>query len=54
MVSDGRGPIWRIGSVSIFPTRQFSAMVGDHFRQMKTQIFTVGDDGDGIRSLPIL
>ena len=33
---------------------QISAMVGDHFRQMKTQICIVGDVGDGIRSLPIL
>ena len=30
-----------------------SAMVGDHSRQMKTQIRTVGDVGDGFRSLPI-
>ena len=28
-------------------------MVGDHSRQMKTQICTVGDVGDGFRSLPI-
>ena len=32
---------------------QISAMVGDHSRQMKTQICTVGDVGDGFRSLPI-
>ena len=32
---------------------QISAMVGDHSRQMKTQIRTVGDVGDGFRSLPI-
>ena len=28
-------------------------MVGDHSRQMKTQICTVGDVGDGFRFLPI-
>ena len=32
---------------------QISGMVGDHSRQMKTQICTVGDVGDGFRSLPI-
>ena len=32
---------------------QISAMVGDHFRRMKTQICTVGDVGDGFLSLPI-
>ena len=32
---------------------QISEMVGDHSRQMKTQICTVGDVGDGFRSLPI-
>ena len=32
---------------------QISAMVGDHSRQIKTQICTVGDVGDGFRSLPI-
>ena len=32
---------------------QFSAMVGDHSRQMKTQIFIVGGVGDGFRSIPI-
>ena len=30
---------------------QISAMVGDHSRQMKTQICIVGDVGDGFRSL---
>ena len=34
-------------------TSQISVMVGDHSRQMKTQICTVGDVGDGFRSLPI-
>ena len=33
---------------------QISAMVGDHSRQMKTQICTVGDVGDGFSSLPTL
>ena len=32
---------------------QISAMVVDHSRQMKTQICTFGDVGDGFRSLPI-
>ena len=32
---------------------QISAMVGNHFRQMKTQICIVGDVGDVFRSLPI-
>ena len=32
---------------------QISAMVGDHSRQMKTQICIVGDVGDGFRSSPI-
>ena len=32
---------------------QISAMVVDHSGQMKTQICTVGDVGDGFRSLPI-
>ena len=32
---------------------QISAMVGDHSREMRTQICTVGDVGDGFRSLPI-
>ena len=32
---------------------QISAMVGDHSRQMKTQIFIVGGVGDGFRSIPI-
>ena len=32
---------------------QISAMVVDHSRQMETQICTVGDVGDGFRSLPI-
>ena len=32
---------------------QISAMVGDHSRQMKTQICIVGDVGNGFRSLPI-
>ena len=30
-----------------------SAMVGDHSRQMKTQICTERDVSDGFRSLPI-
>ena len=30
----------------------FSAMVGDHSRQMKTKIVTAGDVGGGFRSLP--
>ena len=33
---------------------QISAMVGDHSRQMKTQICTVGDVGDGFSSLRTL
>ena len=33
---------------------QISAMVGDHSRQMKTQICTVGDVGDGFSSLATL
>ena len=32
---------------------QISAMVGDHSRQMKTQNCTVGDVGDGFRSLSV-
>ena len=32
---------------------QISAMVGDHSWQMRAQICTVGDVGDGFRSLPI-
>ena len=36
----------------LFPdASQISAMVGDHSRQMKTQICIVGDVGDGFRSL---
>ena len=42
------------GASVYFPdASQISAMVGDHSRQMKTQICTVGDVGDGFRSLPI-
>ena len=33
-------------------TSQISAMVGDHSQQMKTETCTVGDVGDGFRSLP--
>ena len=33
---------------------QISTMVCDHSRQMKTQISTVGDVGNGFRSLPII
>ena len=32
---------------------QISAMDGEHFQQMKTQIYTIGDVSDGFRSLPI-
>ena len=38
----------------LFPdASQISAMVGDHSREMRTQICTVGDVGDGFRSLLI-
>ena len=50
IVWDGRAQIWRIGSVSIFPMRprflRWSTII--------TQICTVGDVGDGFRSLPVL
>ena len=32
---------------------QISAMVGNHSQQMKTQISSVGEVGDGLRLLPI-
>ena len=39
---------------SYFPdASQISVMVGDHSRQMKTQICIVGDVGDRFRSLPM-
>ena len=57
IVWDGREQIWRIGSVSIFPTRprflRWSAIIPDKWKLKFVSSGIVGDVGDGFRSLPI-
>ena len=52
-----RGQIWRIGSVSIFPTRlrflRWSAIIRDKSKLKFLPSGTLASVGDGFRSLPI-